>query len=290
MKLRLKKEYIFFSLLVLVTAGIIYFTFFYFQTFQQEKYLKVVFLDVGQGDAIYIEAPNKTQMLIDGGVNQQVISQLAKVMPLGDKSINFLVATHPDADHIGGLPGVIDNYKVDGILVNGASSETKIYQTLENKIKQKNIKKIIARQGMRFILDKEKNIYFDILFPDRDISKMESNDGSIVGKLVYGDKSFILTGDATIYSEILIHQTVPDKLKANILKLGHHGAKTSSSVLWLKDVLPDMAIISAGLNNRYKHPSPEILDRLSQLKILYLSTAKEGNIIFETDGIVILKK
>jgi beta-lactamase superfamily II metal-dependent hydrolase len=130
-------------------------------------------------------------------------------------------------------------------------------------------------------LDNEKNIYLDILYPDRDVSKMESNDGSIVVKLVYGEESFMLTGDATSYTENIIYwNESSETLKSTILKLGHHGAKTSNSLMWLKKVNPETAIISVGENNRYNHPSSETLERLKTLKIPYRSTAEEGNIIF----------
>jgi competence protein ComEC len=267
-------------------VGTIYLVFLNFNN----KYLKVVFLDVGQGDAIYIEAPNKTQMLIDGGPDQGVISRLSRVMPFGDRSIDLLVATHADSDHVGGLPSVVDYYKVGGILENGASSDTKIYQSLEDKLSNKNIKKIIAKAGMKIFLDKEKNIYFEILFPDRDVSKMESNDGSIIGRLVYGSKSFLFTGDAAMYSEVILSEKMGNSLKSNVLKLGHHGSRTSSSLLWLENVRPNLAIVSSGKNNRYGHPNQETIDRLLKLNIPYLNTAQVGNIVLKTDGVNLIKK
>ena len=250
------------------------------------KYLKVIFLDVGQGDAIYIEAPNGRQMLIDGGPDAKLLSSLSKVMPFADRTIDMLVATHPDMDHIGGFPLLIDNYKITSIIENGATSDSKIYTSLENKISKNKIKKIIAHRGMHVVLDEKKNIYLDILYPDRDISKLDSNDGSIVGKLVYGNNSFMLTGDASLYVENLIEWNENDAtLKSNVLKLGHHGARTSSTVLWLEKINPKVAIVSAGKNNKYGHPHKELLDRLSNLHIPFLSTAEKGNIIFQSDGI-----
>ena len=263
---------------------------FYFVRIQHldNKYLKVVFLDVGQGDAIYIEAPNGRQMLIDGGPDAKLLSSLAKVMPFADRSIDMVVETHADMDHIGGLPLLLDNYKVTSIVENGATADSKIYSSLEEKIKNNKINKIIARRGMHIILDQNKNIYFDILFPDRDVSGMDSNDGSIVGKLVYGNDSFMLTGDATMYTENLIEWNESENtLHSNVLKLGHHGSRTSSSILWLEKVNPSIAIVSAGKNNKYGHPHQELLDRLSSLHIPFLNTADIGNIIFKSDGIVL---
>jgi competence protein ComEC len=274
--------YILIACIFLVTFIIWYFIFI---SAKDNDYLKVVFLDVGQGDAIYIEAPNGRQMLIDGGPDAKLLASLSKVMPFADRSIDMIIATHGDTDHIGGFPLLLDNYKITTIIENGSTSNSKIFSSLEEKIEKKKINRIIARRGMRIILDEEENIYFDILFPDRDVSDMDSNDGSIVGKLVYGENSFMLTGDATRYTENLIEWNEKENiLNSDVLKLGHHGSKTSSSILWLEKVSPEIAIISAGKNNRYGHPSKEVLDRLTNLNIPFLSTAEIGNIIFKSDG------
>ncbi len=249
------------------------------------SYMKVVFLDVGQGDAVYIEAPNGKQVLIDGGPNASLISSLSGVMPFADRSIDMIIATHPDMDHIGGFPVLLDNYKVSNIIENGGTSTSEVYAELEEKILKNNVNKIIAKRGMHIVLDDKKNIYLDILFPDRDAKDLESNDGSIVGKLVYGENSFLFTGDASLYTENQIEWNEKDTtLDSDVLKLGHHGAKTSSSLLWLEKVTPEVAIISAGKNNKYGHPSEEVIDRLDTLKIPYLNTANIGNIIFKSDG------
>ncbi|MDE2030782.1 MAG: MBL fold metallo-hydrolase [Patescibacteria group bacterium] len=250
--------------------------------------LKVAYLDVGQGDAIYIEAPNGRQMLIDGGPGASVLSSLGQVMPFADRSIDLVLATHTDADHIGGFPFVLDKYKVGHIIENGASSDTRTFRDLESRVNKYKIDKIIATRGTRIILDKNLNIYFDILFPDRDISNFESNDGSIVGRLVYGNESFMFTGDATKYTEHLIMTNENSStLHSQVLKLGHHGSRYSSSELWLLSVHPDVAIISAGLNNRYGHPHQEVLDLLKKLSIPYLTTYQKGTIIFKTDGVTL---
>lgn len=257
---------------------------------QNGIYLEVAFLDVGQGDAIYIEAPNGKQVLIDSGLDGKVLKQLAEVMPFGDRSIDIVLNTHPDQDHIGGMPLILDRYKVLNIIDNGVVSESKIYQNLEQTILKKKINKIIAKRGMRIVLDQNKNVYLDILYPDRDVSKQDSNDGSIVCRLVYGEESFMLTGDATTYVENVIGWNENEEvIHSQILKLGHHGSKTSSSELWLEKVNPDIAIISVDQNNNYGHPNKETLDKLDNLHIPYLLTYKEGNIIFKTDGVSLKK-
>lgn len=276
--------YILLIAVIIIFAGIFYTT---YSKGNQSNLLKVAFLDVGQGDAIYIEAPNGKQMLVDGGPDDSVIAELAQVMPFGDQSIDLVLATHTDADHIGGLSSVIEQYDVSHIIENGSSSSTRVFQNLENTIEKNNLDRVIARRGTRIILDKEFNIYFDILFPDRDVSNFtESNDGSIVGKLVYGQESFLLTGDATKYTENLIMRNeTPDTLHSQVLKLGHHGSHTSSTQLFLEKVNPEIAIISAGKNNRYGHPHKDVLGVLERLGIPYFATYQEGTIIFKTDGV-----
>jgi len=279
-----KYQFYFLVILLFISTFFVYFTLYSYTHKSNE--LKIAYLDVGQGDAIYIEAPNGKQMLIDSGAGPIVLSKLSEVMPYGDRSIDILLATHADADHIGGFPSVLDNYSVDMVFENGAEGATKIYSNFENKIAEHKIKKLIAFRGTRITLDPERNIYFDILFPDRDVSGFESNDGSIVGRLVYSGKSFMMMGDASKYTELLIKQNNSlEDLKSTVLKIGHHGSRSSSGELWLESVVPSLVIISAGLDNRYGHPSKEVLDRLNKLKIPYLSTMGKGSIILKTDGV-----
>lgn len=285
------KKNLSYILIVLLILSSIFIWYLVFNKKIETDYLTVAFLDVGQGDAIYIEAPNGKQMLVDAGPSGVVLQRLAEVMPYGDRSIDIVLATHSDMDHIGGFPFVFNNYKVSDIIENGVVVNTDIYKNLDKEISKNKVREIIARRGMRIILDKKRNIYFDILFPDQDVSDFEFNDGSIVGRLVYGAESFMLTGDATTYTENLIKwNEVANSLKSQVLKLGHHGSKTSSSFLWLEEVDPNLVIISAGKYNKYGHPHQEILDRLKKLNIPYLATYEKGNIIFKTDGMELIKQ
>lgn len=255
------------------------------------NYLKVVFIDVGQGDAIYIEAPNGKQFLIDSGPSSIILNKLSEYMPFADRSIDVFVVTNPDKDHIGGSLDILDRYEVGMIFESGTKKDTEIYRNLQDKIKRDEIKNYIAQSNQKIILDKEKDIYINILFPDRDVYDLENNDGSIVLRLVYGETSFMLMGDATKYTENLISWNVNDEdLKSDVLKLGHHGSKTSSSEFWIEKVSPKVAIISAGKNNRYNHPSKEVVDLLDNLDIKYLETSKEGSIIFKTDGVSLFQE
>jgi len=272
-------------IVLLYFSAIVIWCFVYAQENRNDD-LKVVFLDVGQGDSIYIEAPNGKQMLLDAGSNSAILSKLSKVMPFGDKSIDVVIITNPDTDHMGGVVDILQNYKVDMILESGTHSDTVTYRTLSQLIAQNKIQKKFARKGMRLVLDNKQNIYFDILFPDRDVSTWERNDGSVVGKLVYGTSSFMLMGDATKYTELLIaYNENPQTLNSQVLKLGHHGSHTSSSLLWLEKVKPEIAIVSAGLNNRYGHPHKDVIQRLSDLGIAVFGTYEKGAIMFKTNGV-----
>jgi len=254
-------------------------------------FLKVVYLDIGQGDAIYIEAPNKKQVLIDTGPSPATLAKLSKVMPFADRSLDLVILTHRDQDHIGGASLLFETYEIDNILMTDQSSETSLSLELDRKIERSNLNKIIAHRGQRFILDADRKIYLDILFPNRNISDFESNETSIVSKLSYGQKSFLFVGDSTIYNESLIIWNEQDKtIDSDVLLLGHHGSKTSSSLFWLEKVSPDLAIISAGKNNRFGHPAEEILDRLSKSKTPKLITFEEGNITLLSDGQNIFRK
>lgn len=254
-------------------------------------FLKVVCLDIGQGDAIYIEAPNKKQVLIDTGPSPATLAKLSKVMPFADRSLDLVILTHRDQDHIGGASLLFETYEIDNILMTDQSSETSLSLELDRKIERSNLNKIIAHRGQRFILDADRKIYLDILFPNRNISDFESNETSIVSKLSYGQKSFLFVGDSTIYNESLIIWNEQEQtINSDILLLGHHGSKTSSSLFWLEKVSPDLAIISAGKNNRFGHPAEEILDRLSKSKTPKLITFEEGNITLLSDGQNIFRK
>ncbi len=252
----------------------------------EDDELRVVFLDVGQGDAIYIEAPNGKQVLVDGGPGKAVLRQLSTVMPWFDKSIDLVIATHPDADHIAGLVPVLERYDVDYFMEPGVEADTGVYRQLVKQIDtlvtESKLEKILARRGMRIILWDQ--VYLDILFPDRDVSSLDTNDASIIARLVYGEESFLLTGDAPKKMEQYLVSLDGEQLATSVLKVGHHGSKTSTDPEFVSAVNPDYAIISAEKNSRYGHPHQVTLDTLEKLKIKILNMAEDGNIEFKTEG------
>jgi competence protein ComEC len=247
----------------------------------REKLLTVAFLDVGQGDSIFIEAPNGNQMLIDGGANAQVLRELRKVMPFYDRSIDIVIATHPDQDHIGGLVEVVGRYDVKYFLDPGVESETAVYAGLMDNIEENQIERIIARRDT--IIDLGDGVTLKVLFPDRDVSGVETNDASIITRLVYGESEVMMTGDAPKKIEEYVVSLDGEDLESDVLKVGHHGSKTSTSELFLGFVDPQYAIISAGENNRYGHPHQEVLDILETFDVPILNTSG-GTIVFQSDG------
>ncbi|MEK7585094.1 MAG: ComEC/Rec2 family competence protein [Patescibacteria group bacterium] len=245
--------------------------------------LKIAFLDVGQGDAIYIEAPNGNQVLVDAGPGRQVLRALGTVMPFGDRSLDLIIATHPDADHIGGFPEVLKRYQVGAVMESGVRSDTSIDRAFGEAVAAEGAVRVAARRGERVVLGR--GAYLDILFPDGEVSGWETNTASIVARLVYGENEFLLTGDSPIKIERYLLGLDGAKLEADVLKAGHHGSRTSSAPEYVAAVHPDYAIISAGKNNRYGHPHQEVIDVFNKFGATILRTDELGTIIFESDGL-----
>lgn len=257
---------------------------FYFSV-KPNEIMKVYFLDVGQGDAIFVEAPNGNQILIDGGADAGVLRELGRVMGFFDRSIDIVLATHPDQDHIGGLPLVMERYKVGNFIDSVAESDTSSYQRLKSLAKDNKIPTYFGMRGMVIILDRANGVYLHVLYPVADDFKItETNDMSLVAKLVYGDTSMILTGDAPKLVESMLDSTDGNYLKSTVLKAGHHGSKTSTGSAFVETVSPTYAIISAGEDNRYGHPNIEVVNVLKGENVEILETAKEGTIEFHSNG------
>ncbi len=244
--------------------------------------LTVAFLDVGQGDAIFIEAPNGNQVLLDAGPNNKVLRELSKIIPFYDRSIDMIIESHPDKDHIAGFIEVARRYGIGLAMEPGVKSHSAVYRELSKIIAEKKIPKILARRGMRINMGDGARI--DILLPDRDVSDVDTNTASIVAKLVYGKTSFMLTGDSPQAMEKYLVSLGGESLKSDVLKVGHHGSRTSTSEIFLGAVSPEYAIISAGKNNRYGHPHKETIDLLNSFEIPILSTIKLGTIEIKSDG------
>ncbi len=245
--------------------------------------LKIYFLDIGQGDAIYVRAPGGRDMLVDGGSSKIVLQKLAEVMPFYDRSIDVVVETHPDADHIGGLPAVLERYDVGLFLEPGIDSKNVIDDEIRRIRAEKKIPGMLARRGM--VVNFGDGAHFDILFPDTDVSGFkETNDASIVGQMKYGSTTVMLTGDSTKRMENYLVLIDDGRLKSDVLKAGHHGSRTSSGENYIKTVAPQYVVISAGKNNRYGHPHADVLVIFQKFSIQIMRTDREGTIKFVSDG------
>ncbi|MFH0833769.1 MAG: ComEC/Rec2 family competence protein [Patescibacteria group bacterium] len=245
--------------------------------------LHLTFLDVGQGDAILIETPSQQKILIDAGPAGAILSPLAQELSFWEREIDLAILTHPDADHIAGLVELLKRYKIKRIALTGVQPGSEWYQEILRQIAEQKIPTTLTRAGMTFDLGDA--IQFQIFWPPEILAGKfigDANAASIAGKLIFGKTSAILTGDLDTDSEKIILQNPPD-LAAQILKLGHHGSKTSSSTEFLNSVHPEFAIVSASADNSFGHPSPETLARLdSSVKVL--ETSKLGSIHFESNG------
>ena len=275
------KRYLLIILLLVLFTSVLVIVYLNFSHKKSE--LTFAMLNVGQGDALYIESPTGTQVLVDGGPAKKILSRLSRVMPLFDRSIDALIITNPDADHIGGFLDVLKTYKVGQVFEAGTFNDSATYKNLKNKINEKNMPVSLAKKGMR--IDLGGGAIIDVLFPDRDVSDWTTNDGSIVAELVYGDTKVILTGDATTETEkIVLENNILESLDVDILKVGHHGSRTSTGKEFVKALSPAYALISSDGGKKYGHPYQETLDTLKSFDVKILRTDLLGSIIMKSDG------
>lgn len=244
--------------------------------------LTVAMLDVGQGDGIFIESPTGTQMMIDGGGGPIVLRELGKVMPFYDRSIEMLIVSNPDKDHLAGFLDMLRAYKVGAVMEPGTTGASAEYGAFEKLVEAEGARKLLARRGERIQLGG--GAVLEILFPDRDVSGVATNDGSIVAKLSYGNTSVLFTGDAPQNIEHYLVALDGKKLKSDVLKVGHHGSRTSTSAEFVGVVAPSIAVISDGKDNTYGHPHQETLDTLAQFGASVRRTDLLGTIVLVSDG------
>ncbi len=255
---------------------------------QPRDYVSVSFFDVGQGDGALIESTNRNRILIDGGKDKFVLREISKALPFFDRHIDVVIESHPDKDHIGGLPEVVSRLSVGAFMEPGVESENSVDDELRKRVLGKNIPIFLARAGQ--IIDMGDGSYFKILFPDRDVSGVDTNDASIVLQYIYGDTCFLFTGDSPVKIEEYLIGVYKEELNCEVLKVGHHGSRTSTSEEYLYFVKPKFAVISAGKENSYGHPHQEVLDNLNKFKVKILSTIEDGTIKFISNGLEIRKK
>ena len=243
--------------------------------------LHVVFFDVGQGDAIFIQTSQGRQVLIDGGPDPTALTAaLGRRLPFWDRSLDLVILTHPDADHLTGLVPVLERYHVGRVLDPGYPATSQTYARWLELIAAKRIPALLARSGVRIEL--EPGLVCEVLHPAGDPDPEDkANNASAVTRWTWGQVTFLLPGDIEQEVEAaLIASGQP--LQATVLKAPHHGSDTSSSAAFLQAVHPQLVVISVGADNRFGHPSPEVLERLAGRTVL--RTDERGTIEVVTDG------
>ena len=249
--------------------------------------LEIVFFDIGQGDSIFIETSSKHQILIDGGPDFSVLEKLGQNMAFYDRTIDLIVLTHPDHDHLAGLIEVLNNYKVENILWTGVVKETTEFEEWKRLIQEEGARVVIAEAGKKIIcLGKNDLTEMVVFHPFENLEGQivkNANNTSIVIQLSFGEARALLTGD--IGGSIENSLTEKDIfLGADVLKIAHHGSKGSSSENFLKEVSPWLAIISVGADNSYGHPDLSVLELLSKYGIKLLRTDQDGDIRIFSGG------
>lgn len=247
--------------------------------------LHLVFCDVGQGDAIYIRGATGEDILVDGGPNEKVLSCLGSHMPFYDRTLELVILSHPQADHLNGLISAVERYNVNYFVSSGIGSETEGYKRLENLIKTKKIDKKMLFSGGKIVLD---GLTLATLWPKEGVlgaatSETNLNDLSLVLRLSYGNFDALLTGDAgaSVLEELALSPSLAGEWE--VLKIPHHGSKTSLLTSFLEKISPQLAVISVGKNS-YGHPAKETLRMLKDLGIKILRTDENGEIEIVSDG------
>ena len=280
-----RKKSVFFILSLLALLNV--FAWIAVYDLSKNSFLEVTFFDVGQGDAVFIETPQRNQILIDGGPDSAILEKLNTRMPFWDRTIDLIILTHPESDHLTGLIEVLKRYKVENILWTGIIKDTNEYQEWEKLVENEDAEIKIAQAGQRINLSTyETDKYIEVLYPFESLAGQEfkdSNNTSIVAKLVFGKNSFLFTGDT--YKSVekeLIEKGI--NINSDVLKVAHHGSKTSTSQDFVREVFPQIAVISAGRNNSYGHPHQETLDTLAKYDITIFRTDLQGDIEIISDG------
>ncbi len=241
--------------------------------------MKVHFINVGQGDATYIKMPGGEDVLIDGGRQGQGDEVIAYLKKMKVDDIEIMISTHPDADHLGGLDEVLKAYRVESVYAPKVAHTTDAYANFLKAVKAEKLTIKTAKVGVKLPL---KTVTAKFVGPVREYGKTDLNNWSAVLHVTYNQNKFLFTGDAEKASEsdmVKANQT----LLADVIKVGHHGAKTSSNADFLKVVKPKYAVISVGKNS-YGHPTAEVLNRYKPYKAAIYRTDQKGNIIFTSTG------
>lgn len=242
----------------------------------QKETLSVHFIDVGQADSILITAGDDA-MLVDAGTNDAAETVVDYLKRVGVKRLDYVIGTHPHEDHIGGLDAVIDAFSVETVIMPRVQHNTKTFEDVLDSVAAKELKITAPTVGTTYELG---GGYFTVLGPSRDHGD-ELNDWSVSIKLVFGETSFVMCGDAETGGEADIIATGID-LRADVLKLGHHGSSTSTSDEFLEMVSPKAVVICCGKDNSYGHPHRETMEKIAGLDVYRTDTM--GTVVAKSDG------
>ncbi len=271
MELRNKKALILLLSLLVVMGGLLL-----WHISLVEKKTEIIFLNIGQGDAILI-SQGRNQILIDGGrTSKELLARLGRHLPFWDRTIEVVIATHPDADHIGGLAGLMKAYRVERVLSTGAESDTDTSRLFRQSLLLTTHKEALPTfRGMKVTLPFGGELGVEYPLTPLPKEAADTNEGSIVARFTYGETSFLFTGDLPREETVL-----PEEAPVTILKVAHHGSKYSTSDTFLDRIHPKEAVISVG-KNTYGHPSPNVLGRLEKKGIVTHRTDEEGDVSYE---------
>ncbi len=247
-------------------------------------YANISFLDVGQGDAIYIHTVSNMDVLIDGGPDDQVVSQIGQVMPFWDRSIELVILSHPDADHVSGLAPLLEYYDIEKIMLVDLPIKSAVHEEFYKRLEANGTEIIHAFSGNTFQLSDKENLRILHPFANEDLTKKETNDTAIVAEYIFSGKEatrILLTGDISkeVEEDLLQKNLIED---VDILKVAHHGSHSSSMPEFITAAMPEYSVIQSGADNSYGHPHADILERL-QAQSTVLRNDQLGTITFRVD-------
>lgn len=254
--------------------------------FKSEDFFHLYFLDVGQGDAILLKTPEQRYILVDGGEDDVILEELGEVLPFWIKRIDLVIGTHADSDHLGGLVGVMDEYEVGAFATSDLGADDSNLHSILDIAQDRETEILVLNSTDHIQVGK---LHLDVIWPGKDFVGENDNQNSVVLQGKYEDFSFLLTGDIESEQESVILENGSSSA-STVFKIAHHGSKTATSEDFLSYVSPEYAIISCGEDNKFGHPSKEVLDRLNQGNFSIFRTDKDGRIEFITDGSILKNK
>ncbi len=286
-----KKKYLFLFMLVILISILIANRFISLDFTKnsnnnQPKNIYVHYIDVGQGDSILVQVNNKN-LLIDAGPKSDKNKLLKYLSSLNINKFDYVIATHPHEDHIGNMADVINNYNISAFYAPKVESTTKTFEKMVEALKAKSLKINVLKKGTDTI-DLGENTKVTVFSPTEDYYENLNNYSPVI-KIEYGKTSFLFTGDAEKDVEKEIISTNED-ISADVLKVGHHGSSTSTSMDFINKVNPSIGVISVGKDNTYNHPNDDTIKRLTQNKVKIYRTDKDGTVVIASDGSNLTKK